>query len=121
MAGAESSEEITFEFDELEFEYQRTDPYTGLKKGEADITRPRLKNYPPAKEPAVGETGGVNPSVTPSAGGTGGPGTVGGATSSGGPAGNGQHPGIATPTDLSLLANFPGAAPLNGPGVLQQT
>jgi type VI protein secretion system component Hcp len=44
----EPSEDIKFEFEAVEFEYQRTDPYTGVTTGDAvrvnsRITSPKLK------------------------------------------------------------------------------
>lgn len=62
MNGPESSEEITFKFEALEYEYQRTSPYTGATQGDS-VSTDRLKNHPHEKEkskksehPAAGAT-----------------------------------------------------------------
>lgn len=115
MAEAESSEEITFEFEELELEYQPTNPYTNLPKGQPLVTRPRLRNFPP-KEPSPAATAGGQGGVTAPAIGTGGTATV--TSPAGGTGNSGSSGSLASSIDLGVHANFPGAASLNGPGVL---
>jgi type VI protein secretion system component Hcp len=89
IAGAESSEEITFEFDSVEYQYQRTDPYTGIEMGAPARTN-KLENHgaetktpgggqSPSSSPPAASAGGSNPA--PGVGQPAGAGSVG--TSSG--------------------------------------
>lgn len=120
MSGPEPAETISFVFEKLELEYQRTDPFTGSKVG-ATSKALNMENYTPQKPAATPSgAGSVAGAVTTSAS-TGAAaaaaGGGGGGDGDGPPASNGSS-GAATPTEASVNANFPGLWGGNGFGIL---
>jgi len=120
ISDPEPAEELTLEFDSLEYEFQPTDPYTGLAKGPAEKTFTMDNHGNRQKQTGAAQTAAA---AAPAAGaapaGSGSSGAGGGAAAAPSPvpASNGSA-SIATATDLAVLTNFPGAGSLNNSGVL---
>lgn len=115
MSGPEPSESITFEFQSLEFRFERTDPYTGRRLQDGGVVSTSdLANSTPA---AIGTSagGGATPSggVTVVTAGGGG----GGGTTTGGPANAAPAP-PAPPVETAITANFAGFGSITGSGTL---
>jgi hypothetical protein len=120
MSGPEPAETLSFVFERLELEYQRTDPFTGKKMG-ATSKALNMENYAPA-EPTTAQSGGsadggptttsTSTSAAAAAAAAGGSGNGDGA-----PASNGSG-GTASPTEAAVSANFPGLWGGNGFGIL---
>lgn len=118
ISDPEPSEELTFEFDSLEYNFQPTDPYTGKEKGAPHKTF-TLDNH--GQHEGEGESSESAPAASPAAApaGNGSSGSGGGASAA--PvAGGGNHGSspITTGTEFSVLTNFPGAAHINISGIL---
>jgi type VI protein secretion system component Hcp len=120
MDGPEPSESIEFEFEELVFEYRRTDPYTGKEVQGRPAKTGRLAND--AGNGSPGSSGGGDSGAGPASPAAG---TAGAATPSAGagavatPAGaNGAHAGLASSTELAVSVNYPGYLGGNGFGLL---
>jgi hypothetical protein len=119
----EPSETIKFEFEELELEYQQTDPFTGARKGGATVTK-RLTNRPASQNttsgPAKGGSGAASPGASPDgsggavSAGTGASAAVAVAASNG----NGSSAALVSATDGAVRANFPALWSENGFGLL---
>ena len=110
----EPAEEIKFEFDELDYGYQPTNPNTGEKDGDVQWIK-TMKNHklqekaaPSADTPATtsGSGGGASATVV----------TAGGGGGAQGGGSNGSSSGLVTTTESIALANVPGLLPLNGQG-----
>jgi type VI protein secretion system component Hcp len=122
MAGPEPAETISFVFEKLELEYQRTDPFTGAKKG-ATSKALNMENYTPAKPAAAQSTASVASAATTASASTGSAAAAAAAAAGGGgdgdgtAAGNGA-PGAPATTEAAVGANFPGLWTGTGFGVL---
>lgn len=110
MSDPEPAEEIRFEFEAVEFEYQRTDPYTGATTG--DAVRVKLKNYVTQAEVEKRTAPAAAPAVAVAAASTGGSGGSAAPAPAPPPApapgGNGALQVIASPTEVAVTVNFPG-------------
>lgn len=116
MSGPEPSESITFEFQSLEFRYERTDPYTGrrLKDGGV-VSTGDLANSAAGAAGAVTAGAGVSVAASAGAAVVAIPGGGGGSTATATPAG--APPAAAPPpVDVSISANFSGFGSITGPG-----
>lgn len=118
MSGPEPAETLSFVFERLELEYQRTDPFTGGKVG-ATAKALNMENYAPPK-PADTQTGATSSTgtATSSSGASGAAGAAaaaGGAGGDGAPSGNGSAPST---TEAVVNANYPGLWGGNGFGLL---
>jgi len=121
MSGPEPAETITFVFEKLELEYQRTNPFTGAKMG-ATSKALNMENYAPAKSDGA-QSGAASVAAATSSASTGAAAAAAGAGGGGGsgngdgaPASNGSA--AASPTEAAVSANFPGLWGGNGFGIL---
>jgi type VI protein secretion system component Hcp len=115
--GPEPSETISFVFEELDFEYQPTDPYDGSKKEGAASKAMGMKNYKQA--PAVAATGGIattTSAATAAAGAA--SGAAGNSSAAGSPASNGADSAAPSSTEAVANTNFPGLWTGTGFGIL---
>ncbi len=105
MSGPEPTETITFKAEMTQFEYQRTDPDTGAKKG-GPVRTGELPSYVPTQQGngQGGEAGSDADAAVAVA-------------LAGGPDGGGSLNGL-TPTEAALNANFPGLGSPTGFGLL---
>jgi len=117
MNGPEPSETITFVFEELDFEYQPTNPYDGSKKEGAVSRALGMKNYKqaPASTSTAGAVAVASVSTAAAAAATAAGGGSGG-NGDGAPASNGSS--AASSTEAAVTANFPGLWGGNGFGIL---
>ena len=105
VSSPEPAETITFEIEGLDYEFQPTDPYTGLPKSGGLLRATNMKNHKPTQ--ATARQGGGAP-------------VDGGGGGGGNPAGTpGAPPGAPPPTtDAKVGYLFPGVWSGTGPGVL---
>jgi type VI protein secretion system component Hcp len=122
MSGPEPAETLSFVFEKLELEYQRTNPFSGAKMGATEKAL-NMENYAPAKSDGAqsGATSAAGAATSAaSTGATGAAGAAagggGGADGNGAPASNGSS--TASPTEAAVSANFPGLWGGNGFGIL---
>jgi type VI protein secretion system component Hcp len=122
MSGPEPAETISFVFEKLELEYQRTDPFTGAKTG-ATSKALNMENYAPSQPATQSGTASVAGTATSSSASTGAAAAAGAAAGGGGaangdgaPASNGSS--AASPTEAAVSANYPGLWGGNGFGIL---
>jgi len=122
MSGPEPSETITFEIEDLDFEYQPTKPETGLEDGPT-LKALHLTNHEPDPTSSHGSTSSADdgtPAAAP-AGAAAPGGGAGGATpasAAAGASGNGSPAPLVTTTDAAVGASFPGLWQGTGFGVL---
>jgi type VI protein secretion system component Hcp len=120
MSGPEPAETISFVFDKLELEYQRTNPFTGARMGETAKAL-NMENYAPTQSSQSGAASVAGAASTSSAS-TGAAAAAaaaagGGADGNGAPASNGSSVN-GSPTEVAANANFPGLWGGNGFGIL---
>jgi type VI protein secretion system component Hcp len=118
MSGPEPAETLSFVFEKLELEYQRTNPFTGAKLGATEKAL-NMENYAPKTDST--QSGSTSTAGSTTSSGSSGA-AVPAAAPGGGAAGNGDGApaanGSASPTELAVSANFPGLWGGNGFGIL---
>jgi type VI protein secretion system component Hcp len=121
MSGPEPAETLSFVFEKLELEYQRTDPFTGKIMGAREKAL-NMENYTPKTDPTQSGSASVAGGASTSSGSSGGAAAPAPAAApasgngDGAPASNGSA--TASPTEVAVSANFPGLWGGNGFGIL---
>lgn len=117
ISGPEPTETVIFEYEEMEFEYVATDPYTGGTKKAGSAKATGMINHPQPKPAAVATgSAAAGGSVLAAAGvASAGVGAVAPGAAGGGAA---MAAGGGSPTDAAVSANFPGYLSGAGIGVL---
>jgi type VI protein secretion system component Hcp len=123
MSGPEPAETLSFVFEKLELEYQRTNPFTGAKMGATEKAL-NMENYTPKTDSTQSGASSVAGGGSTSSSSTGAAaaaaaaagGGGGSADGNGAPASNGSA--TASPTEVAVSANFPGLWGGNGFGIL---
>jgi type VI protein secretion system component Hcp len=117
MSDPEPVETIVFKYDAFRFGFQKTDPFTGLPvDGDVQWTteiKSTKKSHDATRTPSATQSAG--PAATPTGASGAAASTAGGSGSAGN---NGSPPGLATPIDAAVSANFPGLLGATGFGVL---